>query len=209
MGGTFITLEGPEGAGKTVLARRVAEALIAHGRRVVLTREPGGTDLGERVRALLLERSTGDLEIDARADALLFNAARAQLVAEVIRPALDRGDVVLCARFADSTLAYQGYGSGLPIDSLRAIATMATGGLTPDLTVLLDVDPEVGLRRKAPSARNRFEASFDLDFHRRVRDGFLELAAQEPGRWRVVDSTRNVDVVFEDLLAVVLEAVGP
>jgi dTMP kinase len=207
--GVFITLEGPEGAGKTVLARRVAEALDARGRRVLLTREPGGTDLGERVRALLLERSSGELAIEPRADALLFNAARAQLVAEVIRPALAAGQVVLCARFADSTLAYQGYGAGLPIEELRSIAAVATGGLDPDLTVLLDVDPEVGLRRKSPGARNRFEASFDVEFHRRVRAGFLALAKQEPERWRVVDSTRHVDVVFDDLLGVVLEAVGP
>ena len=204
--GRFITLEGPEGAGKTVLARRLAEALEARGHTVRLTREPGGTPLGERVRALLLERSSGDLAIDARADALLFNAARAQLVAQVIRPALDAGEVVLCARFADSTLAYQGYGAGLPIAQLRAIADVATGGLAPNLTILLDVDPEVGLRRKAPGARNRFEASFDLDFHRRVRAGFLALAGQEPARWRVVDSTRHVDPVFDDLLQVVLEA---
>lgn len=207
MGGTFITLEGPEGAGKTVLARRLAEALQGCGHTVRLTREPGGTPLGERVRALLLERSSGDLVIDARADALLFNAARAQLVAEVIRPALDAGEVVLCARFTDSTLAYQGYGAGLPIGALRAIADVATGGLRPDLTVLLDVDPEIGLRRKSPGARNRFEASFDLEFHRRVRAGFLQLAGQEPDRWRVVDSTRHVDRVFDDLLEVVLEAV--
>jgi dTMP kinase len=205
--GKFITLEGPEGAGKTVLARRLAEALEQRGHTVRLTREPGGTPLGERVRALLLERSSGDLAIDARADALLFNAARAQLVAEVIRPALEAGEVVLCARFADSTLAYQGYGAGLPVDQLRAIADVATGGLVPDLTVLLDVDPEVGLRRKGPGARNRFEASFDLDFHRRVRGGFLELARQEPERWRVVDSTRHVDRVFDDLLGVVLAGV--
>ena len=206
MVGRFITLEGPEGAGKTVLARRLAEALELRGHAVRLTREPGGTPLGERVRALLLERSSGDLAIDARADALLFNAARAQLVAEVIRPALEAGEIVLCARFADSTLAYQGHGAGLPVDELRAIADVATGGLAPDLTILLDVDPEVGLRRKAPGARNRFEASFDLDFHRRVRAGFLELAAQEPERWRVVDSTRHVDRVFEDLLGVVRAA---
>ena len=202
----FITLEGPEGAGKTVLARRLTEALERRGHTVLLTREPGGTALGERVRTLLLERSAGDLAIDARADALLFNAARAQLVAEVIRPALDAGEVVLCARFADSTLAYQGYGSGLPIGELRAIADVATGGLAPDLTILLDVDPEIGLRRKAPGARNRFEASFDIAFHRRVRAGFLDLAGQEPERWRVIDSTRHVDRVFDDLLAVVVAA---
>jgi len=202
--GRFITLEGPEGAGKTVLAKRLADALRERGDRVRLTREPGGTPLGERVRALLLERSSGDLRIDARADALLFNAARAQLVAEVIRPALEAGEVVLSARFADSTLAYQGYGAGLPIDELRSIVAVATGGLEPDLTVLLDVDPAVGLRRKGPGARNRFEAAFDLEFHRRVRGGFLALAAAEPARWRVVDSTGHLDRVFDDLLDVTL-----
>ena len=183
-----MTLEGPEGSGKTVVARRLTAELTARGRRAVLTREPGGTRLGERVREILLGRV--DLGIDPRADALLFNAARAQLVAEVIRPALDAGEVVICARFADSTLAYQGYGAGLPVLELRALASVATGGMDPDLTVLLDVDPELGIKRKAAGARNRFE-SIDLEFHRRVRAGFLELAHQEPERWRVVDSSRR------------------
>jgi dTMP kinase len=203
--GLFVTLEGPEGSGKTVVARRVAADLTARGHRVVLTREPGGTPLGERVRDVLLGRA--DLGIDPRADALLFNAARAQLVAEVVRPALAAGAIVLCARFADSTLAYQGFGAGLPIDELRDLARVATGGLGADLTVLLDVDPEVGIRRKAAGARNRFE-SIDVDFHRRVRAGFLELAREEPGRWRVVDSSRHIDRVFDDVLAVVLAEVG-
>ena len=208
MAGRFITLEGPEGAGKTVVARRLAEALTSRGLTVRLTREPGGTPLGERVRSLLLERSAGDLAIAPRADALLFNAARAQLVSEVIRPGIAAGEVILCARFADSTLAYQGYGAGLPLDELRSIAVVATGGLVPDLTLLLDVDPEVGLRRKAPGARNRFESAFDLAFHRRVRDGFLALARAEPQRWRVIDSSRHVDRVFDDVLAGVLEGLN-
>jgi dTMP kinase len=208
--GRFITLEGPEGSGKTVLGKRLAAALVARGQRVHLTREPGGTALGERVRSLLLERASGPgLAIDPRADALLFNAARAQLVAEVVRPALDAGETVICARFADSTLAYQGYGAGLSIKELRAIASVATGGLDPDLTILLDVDPELGLRRKSAEARNRFESSFDIDFHRRVRAGFLELARAEPDRWRVVDSTGRVDAVFEDVLAVALAGDAP
>jgi dTMP kinase len=203
--GLFVTLEGPEGSGKTVVAKRLAAELERRGRRVVLTREPGGTRLGERVREILLGRS--DLAIDPRADALLFNAARAQLVAEVIGPALEAGHVVVCARFADSTLAYQGYGAGLPILELRAMARVATGGLEPDLTVLLDVDPEVGIGRKAPGAHNRFEST-DLAFHRRVREGFLELAREEPGRWRVVDSSRHIDRVFEEVLALVVEHAG-
>jgi dTMP kinase len=203
MAGLFVTLEGPEGSGKTVVARRLAEELGRRGRRVVLTREPGGTRLGERVREILLGRV--DLGIDPRADALLFNAARAQLVAEVIRPALRDGSVVLCARFADSTLAYQGYGAGLPVEELRALARVATGGLQPDLTILLDVDPETGIRRKADGARNRFE-SIDLEFHRRVRAGFLELAGASPDRWRVVDSSRHIDRVFDDVLAIVGDA---
>jgi dTMP kinase len=202
--GLFVTLEGPEGSGKTVVAKRLAAELGSRGHRVVLTREPGGTRLGERVREILLGR--GDLGIDPRADALLFNAARAQLVAEVIEPARSAGAVVLCARFADSTLAYQGYGAGMPLDELRGLARAATAGLDPDLTILLDVDPETGIRRKAPGARNRFE-SIDLDFHRRVRAGFLELARDEPNRWRVVDSSRHIDRVFDDVLALVLEAV--
>jgi dTMP kinase len=203
--GLFVTLEGPEGSGKTVVARRLASELERRGHRVVLTREPGGTRLGERVRDILLGRT--DLGIDRRADALLFNAARAQLVAEIIRPALDLGAIVLCARFADSTLAYQGYGAGLPIDELRDLARVATGGLDPDLTLLLDVDPELGIRRKSAGARNRFE-SIDLDFHRRVRTGFLDLASGEPDRWRVVDSSRHIDRVFDDAAALVLAAVG-
>jgi len=201
--GLFVTLEGPEGSGKTVVARRLAEELSRRGRSVRLTREPGGTKLGERVREVLLGRA--DLGISPRADALLFNAARAQLVAEVVWPALDAGEVVVCARFADSTIAYQGYGAGLPIAELRAIGDVATGGLEPDLTILLDVDPEIGIRRKAAGARNRFE-TFDLAFHQRVRDGFLALAREEPQRWRVIDSSRHIDLVFADALAAVAEA---
>lgn len=205
MKGRFITLEGPEGAGKTVLAKRLVEALERHGRVVVSTREPGGTRLGERLRSILLEHGyEGQAAVDPRADALLFNAARAQLVAEVIRPALDRGEVVVCARFADSTLAYQGYGAGLPIDGLRAIQNVATGGLAPDLTIVLDVPPEIGLSRKSDASRNRFESAFDLAFHERVRAGFLELARDEPERFRVIDSTRTIDVVAPEVIEAAL-----
>jgi dTMP kinase len=205
--GLFVTLEGPEGAGKTVIAKRLVAEIERRGRVVVSTREPGGTRLGERLRAILLEHGVdGGAAVDPRADALLFNTARAQLVAEVIRPALGRGEIVLCARFADSTLAYQGYGAGLPIAELRAIAAVATGGLAPDLTILLDVPPEIGLGRKTDASRNRFESAFDLAFHQRVRAGFLALAAEEPNRFRVIDSARHIDAVTPDVIAAVLAA---
>lgn len=200
--GRFVTLEGPEGAGKTVIARRLVAELEERGTSVLLTREPGGTRLGERLREVLLANDGSP--ISPRADALLFNAARAQLVGEVIGPALDAGQLVLCARFADSTLAYQGFGAGVPLADLRALADIATGGLVPDLTILLDVPPELGLRRKAEADRTRFEATFDLEFHRRVRAGFLALAAAEPERIVVVDSSRPLDAVFPEVLAAVL-----
>lgn len=203
--GTFITLEGPEGAGKTVLAKRLVEALRQEGRTVLSTREPGGTRLGERLRKILLEDvAGGQPAVDPRADALLFSAARAQLVADVIRPALQRGEVVVCARFADSTLAYQGYGVGLPIRELRAIQAVATGGLVPDLTILLDVPPEIGLARKSDASRNRFESAFDVAFHERVRAGFLELARAEPSRFQVIDSARTIDVVAPEVIRAAL-----
>jgi dTMP kinase len=205
--GRFITLEGPEGSGKTLQAERLAAAVRERGHAVVLTREPGGTALGERIRDVLLAKvAVGDARIDARADALLFNAARAQLVAEVIGPALAEGAVVICARFADSTLAYQGHGAGMPLEELRAIARVATAGLEPDRTILLDVSPEVGLGRKSADAQNRFETSFDLEFHRRVRAGFLALAREAPDRWRVIDADRPPDAVFADVLAAALGA---
>jgi dTMP kinase len=204
--GRFLTLEGPEGAGKTVLAERLADALASEGVDVVLTREPGGTRLGERLRDLLLAQDSP--AIDPLVDALLFNAARAQLVAEVIRPALESGRVVVCARFADSTLAYQGYGAGVEIGALRELATVATGGLAPDRTILLDLPAEAGLRRKAPDDHTRFEAAFDLEFHRRVRAGFLELARREPARFAVIDAGRPIDTVFADVLAEARVALG-
>ncbi|MEO7664119.1 MAG: dTMP kinase [Candidatus Limnocylindrales bacterium] len=204
--GHFLTLEGPEGAGKTLQAARLADALRSVGHEVVLTREPGGTRLGERLRDLLLERST--VAIEPLADAFLFNAARAELIAEVVRPALDAGHVVICTRFADSTLAYQGHGAGVAIGTLRALAEAATGGIRPELTILLDLPPEVGLRRKAPDDHTRFEATFDLDFHRRVRAGFLEIARTEPERFAVIDAGQAIEAVFDSVLAAARRVVG-
>lgn len=193
--GWLITIEGPEGGGKTTQAERLSAHLVAAGRAVHLTREPGGTWLGERVREILLARTGATTATDPLTDALLFNAARRQLVAEVIRPALRAGTSVICARFADSTLAYQGSGSGVPLERLRALAEIATDGLTPDLTIILDLPVEAGLARKAPGDVTRFEAEFDLDFHRRVRAGFLGLAALEPERFVVIDATAPIDEV--------------
>lgn len=193
--GWFITVEGPDGAGKTTQVERLADHLRASGLEIVLTREPGGTWLGEEVRTVLLGRTGSAAPTDALSDAFLFSAARRQLVAEVIEPALDAGRTVLCARFADSTLAYQGYGAGVPLDQLRALEAVATGGLRPDLTILLDLPVEAGLTRKAPGDVNRFEAEFDLAFHRRVREGFLALAVAEPTRFVVIDASRPPDEV--------------
>jgi dTMP kinase len=195
--GRFITIDGPEGGGKTTQAARLADHLEAAGETVVRTREPGGTVLGERLRDLLLDLDTAAAPIDPLTDAFLFSAARRQLVTEVIRPALEAGATVICARFADSTLAYQGFGAGLSLADLRDLERIATDGLRPDLTILLDLPPETGLRRKAPDDRTRFELGFDLAFHRRVREGFLELAAAEPDRFAVVDASLAADEVWE------------
>ncbi len=198
MRGRFITIDGPDGGGKTTQAWRLAEALRERGLPVLLTREPGGTKVGDRVRGIVLDNETG--RHAPIADALLFNAARAQHVAEVILPALNSGRTVICARYADSTLAYQGYGGGIPLADLRAIQAIATGGLLPDRTILLDLPAEVGLARKRDE-QTRFEVDFDLAFHRRVRDGFLEMARAEPGRFRVIDARDDPDEVFARLLA--------
>ncbi len=201
--GRFITIEGPDGSGKTSQSKRLAEALREAGHDVVLTREPGGTALGERIRAIVLTR--GDAPIAPRADAMLFNAARAQHVFEVIDPGVAAGRVVVCARYGDSTLAYQGYGEGVPLDELAAVIRIATGGTTPDLTILLDLPVEVGLRRKSPDDHEtRFETAFDVAFHERVRAGFLEMAARDPGRWVVVDADRPEEETFRDVLAAAL-----
>lgn len=207
--GTFITIDGPDGGGKTTQAKRLRDHLAARGHPVVLTREPGGTWLGERLREVLLARtSAAATPMDPLTDALLFNAARRQIVGEVIRPALEAGTTVVCARFADSTLAYQGYGAGVPLERLRALAEIATDGLTPDLTIVLDVPVEAGLARKAPGDVTRFEAEFDLDFHRRVREGFRAIAHAEPGRVAVIDATASKDDVAAAIAALVDERLG-
>ncbi|CAN5498829.1 dTMP kinase [soil metagenome] len=207
--GWFITIEGPDGSGKTTQAERLAASLAERGIAVHQTREPGGTRLGERLRDVLLARTaTGAAATDALTDALLFNAARRQIVREVIRPALAAGTTVVCARYADSTLAYQGYGAGVSLDRLRTLADLATDGLVPDLTVLLDLPVGTGLARKPPAEVTRFESEFDLGFHQRVRDGFLALAAAEPERFAVIDATQPIGAVTAGVVATLDSRLG-
>ena len=200
--GWFITFEGPEGAGKTSQLDRAAVSLADRGMDVLVTREPGGTWLGEQLREVLLARTGANAPTDATTDAILFNAARRQLITEVVLPALEAGTTVLCARFADSTMAYQGFGAGVPLEQLALLEAVATDGLKPDLTILLDVPPEVGLARKSPGEVTRFEAEFDLAFHQRVREGFLTLAAAEPTRFAIIDATAPQDAVAEAVWAI-------
>ena len=202
----FITIEGPDGAGKSSQATLLAERVRELGKSVVLTREPGGTRVGEGVRNVLL-----DLEGEghtAVSDALLYNAARHHSVIEVIRPAMERGDIVISDRYADSTLAYQGYGGGAPLAELGAIQHLTTGGLMPDRTVLIDVSVEAGLSRRhsgPTEGLNRFETSslHGTDFHQRVRDGYLQMAADDPRRWRVVNGEANRELVAAAVWAAV------
>lgn len=200
MKGRFITFEGGEGCGKSTQVRRLKEALEAEGHEVLLTREPGGTRLSELIRGLLKDERE-DPPCD-RAELLLFLAARAQLVRNVIRPALDAGTWVVSDRFSDSTFAYQGYGRGLPLDVLRLANDFACEGLRPDLTVLLDVDTETSRARlrKREAATNttadRIEQAGDA-FHERLRQGFLEMAAQEPNRIVTIEASGTPDEVWE------------
>lgn len=211
----FITFEGPEGSGKTTQLRLLADALEAAGRRVVCTREPGGTPIAERIRALALHET-----LAPEAELLLFLAARAEHVAVCIRPALEQGRVVLCDRFTDSTVAYQGYGLGLGLAELRRLCAFAAGDLTPDLTLLLDLDPELGLRRRFaaaadrasdPGSVNRMEQRH-IEFHRRVRDGFLREAEHAPGRFCRIDAGRPAADVQAEIwrcVAVRVQSVHP
>lgn len=187
----FITFEGPEGAGKTTQVRLLAEGLRAQGRRVLVTHEPGGTRIGEVIRQLLLTPNSGH-PLTSRAEAILFSAARAQLVDEVIRPALAQGVVVLCDRFSDSSLAYQVYGRGLAADAVAELIEFATGGLKPDVTFLLDLDVAAGLARKQGTPVDRLEQE-EISFHQRVRDGYLEIARREPARIVMLDATQSAE----------------
>jgi dTMP kinase len=189
----FITLEGPEGSGKSSQLPDLAEFLSGQGWDVLTTREPGGTPIGDQIRQILMRLD--NQELHPRTEILLFLASRAQLVEQVIKPALREGKLVLCDRFGDSTLAYQGYGHGLNLDTLRTMLDFATDKLKPDLTLLLDVDVETGLQRKRKEDEwNRLDA-YALAFHQCVREGYHELCRQEPERWRVIDAMQPKEAV--------------
>ncbi|HEY2830731.1 MAG TPA: dTMP kinase [Thermoanaerobaculia bacterium] len=199
----FLTFEGIEGSGKTTQLRRLAERIP----NAVSTKEPGGTPTADRIRAILLDPES---HLDRVAELFLFAASRRQHVADLIRPALQRGQVVLCDRFTDSTLAYQGFGRVIDLDQLRTLNAWATDSLTPDLTLLFDLPEEVGLSRArsrnaaATPHEGRFEAE-DLRFHRRVREGYLSLAVAEPQRFVKIDADGTSDEVFERMIAKLAE----
>jgi dTMP kinase len=185
----FITIEGPDGSGKSTQAQLLADHLKDKGHDVLFTREPGGTQIGDQIRRVIM--SLDNKRMIPQAEFLLFSASRAQLVREVIQPKLAAGGVVVCDRFYDSSLAYQGYGHQLDLDQLRSVTQFVTGGLVPDLTLLLDLPSEVGLsRRKEAGLWNRLD-DYDLAFHERVRSGYLRLAQADPQRWVVIDATRS------------------
>jgi dTMP kinase len=214
----FITFEGPEGSGKTTHARLLYEYLRDEDYPVVLTREPGGTRISDRVREILLDPE--NVDILPRTEILLFSASRAQLSDEFIRPHLEQGDIVICDRYADSTMAYQGYGLGLDLETLQAITAFATGGLTPDMTLYLDVPVEEGLKRRlgltkdselpGPGTQLALFNKWDrldrkeVEYHRRVQKGYEQLMKTDPGRWHRVNTSRSLEQVQEDVRRKVL-----
>jgi dTMP kinase len=202
--GLFITLEGVEGSGKSTQIRHLAKVLSKAGYRVLQTREPGGTATAEAIRHILLTASSHE-PVTPQAEALLILAARCQHVTHLIKPALQRGTVVLCDRFSDSTLAYQGFARGIDLQWLRTANKVATGGLAPDLTLILDLPVSVGLarRRADRGQQNRLDRETKR-FHRKVRRGFLALAAEEPGRMKIVNANRLAQEVRDELTEIVV-----
>jgi len=204
LGPMFVTLEGPEGSGKSTQIKALAGFLDQQGFDVLVTREPGGTAIGDQIRDCL--HNVENTAMTGPTEFLLYSASRAQLVREVLRPALAAGKVVLCDRYADSTIAYQGYGRDLDLTAVTAVTEFATEGLRPDLTLLLDIDVQKGLARRVAGAEemNRLDLE-TLAFHRRVRDGYHQLAAADPERWRIIDASQDAAAVQQELRAAVLE----
>jgi dTMP kinase len=213
MAGWFITFEGVEGSGKTTQIRLAGEFLREKGFPVFMTQEPGGTPLGERIREILLNR--GGFDISGEAEVFLFAAARAQHTDAVIRPALEKGQVILCDRFSDATIAYQAYGRGLPLEAVREICRFASRGLSPRLTLLFDLPVEKGLERafrriagrEERSREDRFEREH-LDFHRRIREGYLTIAREEPDRVKIVDASRDIESTRLEVRAILSSFLG-
>ena len=211
--GKLITFEGPEGAGKSTQAAMLIARLEARGIEVVYTREPGGTKLGEAIRGVLQYNAAGEAPCP-ESEVLLFEASRAQLVRQVIRPALERGAWVVCDRFADSTTAYQGFGRGFPVDLMETINRFAIGESAPDMTILLDVNVSLGMQRCAKRQTGR-KIQYDrieseaLEFHEKVRQGYLELARRYPQRFRKVDAMRHAEPIGEDVWRLVADAFFP
>jgi len=198
----FITFEGSEGSGKTTQIAELASFLKSRGYSVTTTREPGGTSIGDQIRAILHDINNTDMQ--PRTEVLLFQASRAQLVDQIILPALAQQQIVLSDRYADSTLAYQGYGYQLNLDLIRSIVDFATGGLKPELTFFLDVDVKEGLRRRAADGDwNRLDA-YELDFYQRVREGYLKLVEAEPERWVVINANQEQHVIQNQIMKVIL-----
>lgn len=200
----FITLEGPDGSGKTQQIQLLSAFLESKGYTIFFSREPGGTEIGDKIRTILMDMHNTTMH--PRTETLLFCASRAQIVEQVIKPKLQEGYIVILDRYADSTLAYQGYGHGNDLKMIRELLTFATGGLKPDLTILLDLDPEVGLKRRKQGGGewNRLDA-YQLELHKRVRAGYLEMAAQEPERWRIVSADHPIEVVQSDIQKIILD----
>jgi dTMP kinase len=203
--GLFITIEGPDGAGKSSLVKRLQKAILDEtDRPLVITREPGGSDIAEEIRDILL--NPVHTKMDARTEALLLAAGRRQHVVEKIRPALSRGDIVLCDRFVDSSIAYQGQARGIGVEEVKAINAFAIEGLKPDLTIYLDVEAEVGLSRIRDKKSNRSQDRLELEaitFHEEVRKGYAQLISQEPERFTIIDASQVEEKVFEDTWAVI------
>ena len=188
--GVFITFEGPEGCGKSTHSRLFCDYLRKLSIRFIHTREPGGTKTGEQIRRILLH--SGSMDISDLAELFLFEASRSQLVAEVVRPALADRNIVICDRFSDATMSYQGYGGRVSLAAIRALNRIATGGLKPDLTILLDIDTAEGLRRAREKGIDRMERK-DIDYHRRVRAGYLKIAKDDPRRVKVVRVNHSIE----------------
>ena len=202
----FITFEGPDGSGKTSQVAPLAQHLQKEGYSVLITREPGGTQIGDQVRTVLFDLE--NVAMHPRTETLLFLASRAQLVEEVIRPHLQKDGIVLSDRYADSTLAYQGFGHGNNLEQLRCLLEFATGALSPDLTLLFDVEVETGLRRREKGGDwNRLDA-YDLAFHQRVRAGYHRLAAEKPDRWITINAEQPPELVQAAVRNVVMERLG-